>query len=63
MILPPATNAEGPMMDSTAMNDGQYTVSKNDCQIALSGGRHAIRLETDFTALPRLGYTAPQVTR
>jgi len=50
-------------MDSTAMNDGQYTVSENDCQIALSGGRHAIRLATDFTALPRLGYTAPQVTR
>ena len=50
-------------MDSIAMNDGQYTVSENDCQIALSGGRHEIRLATEFTALPRLGYTAPQVTR
>jgi hypothetical protein len=50
-------------MDSTVMNNGQYTVSENDCQIALSGGRHQIRLAADFTALPRLGYTAPQVTR
>jgi len=28
-----------------------------------SVGRHQIRRATDFTALPRLGYTAPQVTR
>ena len=63
MILPPATNAEGPMMDSTAMNDGQYTFAEYGCQIVLSVGRHRIRLATDFTALPRLGYTAPQVKR
>jgi hypothetical protein len=53
MIPPPATNAEGSMLDSTAINDGQYTVSKNDWQIALSAMRHRIHLATDFTALPR----------
>jgi hypothetical protein len=48
------------------VNDGQYMTAKNGCQIKLfrfSADRHRIRPVTDFTALPRLGYTAPQVKR
>ena len=47
-------------MNSTAMNDGQYTVSENDCQIVLSVGRHEIRRATDFTALPAWGILRPR---